>query len=56
MFRKPYLRRDVLKRATQIYKEMYATPEGHLPATLQILSYIGWKNASNRRAADPFKS
>ncbi|XP_048577640.1 arginine-hydroxylase NDUFAF5, mitochondrial isoform X2 [Nematostella vectensis] len=41
--RKNILHRDTLQAATAIYKEMYGLEEGGIPATFQILYFIGWK-------------
>ena len=42
--RKNHLHRDTLLAAASIYKEMYSKPdEEGIPATFQILSFIGWK-------------
>ena len=35
-------RRAVLSRAAQIYAETYATPEGRIPATFEIICLTGW--------------
>lgn len=37
------LRRDVIKRAEEIYRERYGNPDGSIPATFCILSFVGWK-------------
>ena len=37
------LRRDVISRAEEIYKERYGNEDGSIPATFCILSFIGWK-------------
>ena len=37
------LRRDVISRADEIYKERYGNEDGSIPATFCILSFIGWK-------------
>lgn len=37
------LRRDVIRRAEEIYKDRYGNPDGSIPATFCILSFIGWK-------------
>ncbi|TPX33639.1 hypothetical protein SmJEL517_g03518 [Synchytrium microbalum] len=41
--RKPYLRRETIQRASEIYKEMYGNPDGTIPATFNVLYLIGWK-------------
>ncbi|GAB1606615.1 arginine-hydroxylase NDUFAF5, mitochondrial-like [Argonauta hians] len=40
--RKNYLHRDSILAAASIYKEMYGDDNG-IPATFQILNFIGWK-------------
>ncbi|XP_014770023.1 arginine-hydroxylase NDUFAF5, mitochondrial [Octopus bimaculoides] len=40
--RKNFLHRDSMLAAASIYKEMYGT-ENSIPATFQILNFIGWK-------------
>ncbi|KAK6183013.1 hypothetical protein SNE40_010569 [Patella caerulea] len=40
--RKPQLHRDTMTAASAIYKEMYGNEHG-VPATYQILYFIGWK-------------
>ncbi|PCI64057.1 MAG: SAM-dependent methyltransferase [Kordiimonadales bacterium] len=37
-----FLRRDVLKRACEIYQTEYGTKNGRIPATFQILYMTGW--------------
>ena len=37
------IRRDVINRAEEIYKERYANSDGSIPATFCILSFIGWR-------------
>lgn len=37
------LRRDVISRAEEIYRERYGNDDGSIPATFCILSFIGWK-------------
>lgn len=41
--RKSLLHRDTLLSAAAIYKEMYGSDDGSVPATFQILYLIGWK-------------
>ncbi|XP_055878473.1 arginine-hydroxylase NDUFAF5, mitochondrial-like [Biomphalaria glabrata] len=40
--RKPQLHRDSLIAAAAIYKEMYGNEKG-IPATFQVVNFIGWK-------------
>ncbi|KAJ1984263.1 hypothetical protein H4R34_000775 [Dimargaris verticillata] len=42
------LLRDTLLAASSIYKELYGTEEGHIPATFQIIFMIGWKPDSSQ--------
>ncbi|XP_041839272.1 arginine-hydroxylase NDUFAF5, mitochondrial [Melanotaenia boesemani] len=41
--RRPMLHRDTMLAAAAIYKEMYGSEDGSVPATFQILYMIGWK-------------
>ncbi|XP_051717181.1 arginine-hydroxylase NDUFAF5, mitochondrial isoform X3 [Ctenopharyngodon idella] len=41
--RKSLLQRDTILAAAAIYKEMYGSKDGSVPATFQILYMIGWK-------------
>lgn len=41
--RKSLLHRDTILSAAAIYKEMYGSEDGSVPATFQILYMIGWK-------------
>ncbi|MBN3320237.1 NDUF5 hydroxylase, partial [Atractosteus spatula] len=41
--RKPMLHRDTMLAAAAIYKEMYGSEDGSVPATFEILYMIGWK-------------
>ncbi|XP_067297027.1 arginine-hydroxylase NDUFAF5, mitochondrial [Pseudorasbora parva] len=41
--RKSLLQRDTILAAAAIYKEMYGSEDGSVPATFQILYMIGWK-------------
>ncbi|XP_003392146.1 PREDICTED: arginine-hydroxylase NDUFAF5, mitochondrial-like, partial [Amphimedon queenslandica] len=38
-----YIRRTTLKRAAEIYKSDYGNEDGSVPATFQLLYFIGWK-------------
>ncbi|XP_041351107.1 arginine-hydroxylase NDUFAF5, mitochondrial-like [Gigantopelta aegis] len=40
--RKPMLHRETMKLASTIYKDMYGSEKG-VPATFQIIYFIGWK-------------
>ncbi|XP_060068424.1 arginine-hydroxylase NDUFAF5, mitochondrial-like [Ylistrum balloti] len=40
--RRPSLHRDTMQAAAAIYKDMYGDEEG-VPATFQVLNFIGWK-------------
>lgn len=37
------LRRDVIGRAEEIYKERYGNADGSIPASFCVLSFIGWR-------------
>ncbi|XP_013386082.1 arginine-hydroxylase NDUFAF5, mitochondrial [Lingula anatina] len=41
--RKSHIQRDTLIAADAIYREMYGLEDGNLPATFQIIHFIGWK-------------
>lgn len=41
--RKPHLHRDTLFAAASIYKELYSNEDGSVPATFQMIYFIGWK-------------
>ncbi|XP_074845471.1 arginine-hydroxylase NDUFAF5, mitochondrial isoform X2 [Carettochelys insculpta] len=41
--RKPMLHRETMFAAAAIYKEMYGSKDGSVPATFQIYYMIGWK-------------
>ncbi|XP_069118954.1 arginine-hydroxylase NDUFAF5, mitochondrial-like [Argopecten irradians] len=50
--RRPSLHRDTMTAAAAIYKEMYGDEEG-VPATFQVLNFIGWKpDPSQPQAAE----
>ncbi|XP_065568721.1 arginine-hydroxylase NDUFAF5, mitochondrial-like [Artemia franciscana] len=51
--RKPYLQRDSLMAAAAVYKEMYGYPDESIPATFQILYFIGWKPDRSQPKALP---
>ncbi|WP_368744420.1 methyltransferase domain-containing protein [Desertibaculum subflavum] len=40
--RRGSLRRSTLLRAMQIYAEMFATPDGRVPATFELVTLTGW--------------
>ena len=46
--RRHIIRRDTLIAASAIYKEMYGSEEGNIPATFQIIYMIGWKPSPNQ--------
>ncbi|XP_064596977.1 arginine-hydroxylase NDUFAF5, mitochondrial-like [Liolophura sinensis] len=48
--RKLHLHRDTMMAAASIYKDMYGTERG-VPATFQILYFIGWKPGKNQAKA-----
>lgn len=49
--RKPMLHRDTITAAAAIYKEMYGNDKG-VPATYQMINFIGWKpDPSQAKAA-----
>ncbi|ESO91946.1 hypothetical protein LOTGIDRAFT_121553 [Lottia gigantea] len=50
--RKPMLHRDTISAAGAIYKEMYGNDHG-VPATYQILYFIGWKPDPSQPKALP---
>ncbi|RIB18144.1 hypothetical protein C2G38_1371073 [Gigaspora rosea] len=41
--RRPFLKRDTLLAASAIYKELHGKPDNTIPATFQIVYFIGWK-------------
>lgn len=41
--RKWYTHKDVFLAADAIYKSIYGNPDGTIPATVQVISIIGWK-------------
>ncbi|KAK3747315.1 hypothetical protein QZH41_016945, partial [Actinostola sp. cb2023] len=41
--RKHILHRDTMKAAAAIYQDMYGLEDGSIPATFEILFFIGWK-------------
>ncbi|GFR67906.1 arginine-hydroxylase NDUFAF5, mitochondrial [Elysia marginata] len=45
--RKPQLHRDTMIAAASIYKEMYGNEDG-VPATFQVINFIGWKPDVNQ--------
>jgi SAM-dependent methyltransferase len=48
------LTRPVLARAFEIYRERFATPDGRLPATFEILTATGWApHASQQQPLKP---
>ncbi|KAL1413293.1 hypothetical protein Q8F55_001049 [Vanrija albida] len=46
--RKTHVSRDVLVAAEAIYKELYGNPDGSVPATFQIIFFVGWKPSPNQ--------
>ncbi|CAA7258586.1 unnamed protein product [Cyclocybe aegerita] len=46
--RRHFVHRDTLAAASAIYKEMYGTGDGSVPATFQVIYMIGWKPAPNQ--------
>uniref|UniRef100_A0A3Q4HWH9 Arginine-hydroxylase NDUFAF5, mitochondrial n=1 Tax=Neolamprologus brichardi TaxID=32507 RepID=A0A3Q4HWH9_NEOBR len=51
--RKSLLHRDTILAAAAIYKEMYGSEDGSVPATFEILYMIGWKpHESQVRTSD----
>ncbi|WOO76991.1 Arginine-hydroxylase NDUFAF5, mitochondrial [Vanrija pseudolonga] len=46
--RKTHVSRDVLLAAEAIYKELYGNPDGSVPATFQIIFFVGWKPSPNQ--------
>ncbi|KLT43498.1 S-adenosyl-L-methionine-dependent methyltransferase [Cutaneotrichosporon oleaginosum] len=46
--RRPQIPRDVLLAAEAIYKELYGNEDGSVPATFQIIFFIGWKPGPNQ--------
>ena len=46
------LRKDVLVAASGIYKAMYAPNSDSIPATFQIIYFIGWKHGTERKPKD----
>jgi len=46
--RRPVIPRDTLAAASAIYKEMYKTESGNIPATFQMIYMIGWKPDSSQ--------
>ena len=51
--RKFNLNPDLLMATQAIYKEMYGNEDGSLPATYQILYFIGWKQGENQQKPLP---
>lgn len=41
--RRAWTRRGTLLRAAELYREIYGTPDGRVPATFQILFLTGWR-------------
>ena len=48
-FRKAYLRRDILRAAEKTYLDMYGDKDGHIPMTLQVIWYMGWKTHTEQK-------
>ncbi|XP_046694289.1 arginine-hydroxylase NDUFAF5, mitochondrial-like [Silurus meridionalis] len=46
---KPMLHRDTILAVAAIYKEMYGSEDGFVPATFDILFMIGWKPHESQR-------
>jgi hypothetical protein len=40
--RRQFMRRTTLARAALIYHERFAEPDGHIPATFEVLYLCGW--------------
>jgi NADH dehydrogenase [ubiquinone] 1 alpha subcomplex assembly factor 5 len=40
--------RDVFMAAAALYQELYGLEDGSVPATFQIIYYIGWKPHSSQ--------
>ncbi|CAH1791804.1 unnamed protein product [Owenia fusiformis] len=47
--RKLHLRRSTTKAAAEKYKEMYGNEDGTIPATYQMIYFIGWKPDSSQK-------
>ncbi|KAI8123825.1 mitochondrial, Arginine-hydroxylase NDUFAF5 [Lucilia cuprina] len=48
-FNRPiHLSRDTMMAASAIYKEMYQTVDNGVPATFQIIYFVGWKPGPNQ--------
>lgn len=52
--RSGFSRRETLLRAARLYQERFATPDGRLPATFQVLYLTGWApHASQQKPLAP---
>lgn len=49
IFRKAYLRRDILRTAEKTYLDTYGDKNGNIPMTLQVIWYMGWKAHSGQK-------
>ncbi|KIY73972.1 S-adenosyl-L-methionine-dependent methyltransferase [Cylindrobasidium torrendii FP15055 ss-10] len=45
--RRSFVHRDTLTAASAIYKEMHGNEDGTVPATFQVVFFIGWKQDPN---------
>ncbi|MFN3210434.1 MAG: methyltransferase domain-containing protein [Roseovarius sp.] len=43
-----FTRRDVLMRAAQLYTEAFATPDGRIPATFELITLTGWAPSADQ--------
>ena len=43
-----FTRRDVLLRAAQLYIETFATPDGRIPATYELITLTGWAPSADQ--------
>jgi len=46
--RRHFLHRDTLVAASAIYKELHGNEDGTVPATFQVVHFIGWKPSPNQ--------
>lgn len=47
--RRSPLRRDTLRRTTEIYQARFAQPDGRIPATFEVVFLTGWAPSANQQ-------
>jgi hypothetical protein len=43
-----FLRRDVLYRAAEVYRDRFAAPDGRIPASFEVVTLTAWSPAESQ--------